>query len=283
MRYVIVFVFIPFVFLGQTPPKKTTWFDNNVSIRKTFDGSKNENKPATFALFEDHKSSNDFISADIAVKISEWELLQDSPSSLSFFPVVEYHRSSNENDEKDKLSVGLNGEYYFGNNWSLKPYLLSNLAYTRNLLEGVNEIKYVSQFSFFGTKKGQPGHKFRFDNEVADYKGTYYPYFGFEYNEIPDFVLDGNTEKISAVFFRIFLEYWLAPKSIQFIGNGVYRNLISTSSMVKKDLPLLNLSLNYYPGGQDKISIGIDYKNGYEPSANYALVESTSLSLKFNY
>ncbi|WP_430966766.1 hypothetical protein [Spongiimicrobium sp. 2-473A-2-J] len=282
MRHIFFLIFLPVVVLGQTTSKKTSWFEENVSIRKTFDGSKNENKPATFALFEDHRSDNDFISADIAIKIVEWELFENTGSILSLFPVVEYHRSSNDNDEKDKLSAGLNVEYYLGNQGILRPYLLSNFAFKRNLLESTNEIKYVGQLSLFGTKPGQPGYKLRFDNEEGDYKGTYYPYLGFEYNEIPDLIAEGEIENLSIIFVRVFFEYWFSPKSVQFILNGIYRNLISAST-IKNDLPLVNLSLNYYPGNQDKISIGLDYKNGYDPDSKFTKVESTSLSLKLNF
>lgn len=281
MRYLTIFIFFPLIGLGQTAPK-TSWFQDNVSIRKSFDGSKNENKPATFALFENHRSDNDFFNADIAVKIIEWEVFPNSGSILTLFPVAEYHRSSNDEDEKDKFSLGLNGEYYFGSQWTLKPYVLSNIVLKRNLLEGTNELKYVGQLSLFGTKPGQPGHRFRFDNEASDYKGTYYPYFGFEYNEVPNLVTAGATEIASVVFIRFFLEYWFAPKSIQFIANGIYRNLISDST-IKKDLPLLDLSLNYYPGRQDHISLGIDYRNGYDPDSRFSRIENTSLSVKVNF
>ena len=276
------FLILPCIVLGQTKDKKSSWFKDNVDIRKTFDGSKNENKPATFALYENHKSNNDFFSADVAIKFIEWELLKNSRSIITLFPVAEYHRSSNDDDKKDKLSVGLNGEYYFGSNWNLKPYLLSNFAFKRNLLENINEIKYVGQISFFGNKRGQPGYKWRFDNEQKDYRGMYYPYFGYEYNKIPDLISQGNTESISSLFFRLHIEHWISLKSIQIIINGIYRSLISDIK-IKDDLPLINLSLNYYPGNQDNISIGLDYKNGYDPDSKFTQVEITSMSLNIKF
>ncbi|PCJ94781.1 MAG: hypothetical protein COA50_10330 [Flavobacteriaceae bacterium] len=281
LKYLITFV-LPGITFGQVVEKKTTWFKDNVSIRKTFDGSKNENKPATFSLYENHKSDNDYINADVAIKIKEWELFEDSGTVLTLFPVAEYHRSTNENDKKDKLSAGLNTEFYFGSKWNLKPYLLSNVAFKRNFMEGINEIKYVGQISLFGTKPGQPGYKWRFDNDGADYRGTYYPYLGYEYNEIPDLVTEGTTEIMSAIFFRVFLEHWFSPKSVQVTIDGIYRNLISTNA-IKNDLPLINIALNYYPGNQSHISIGLDYKNGYDPDSKFTHVEITSLNLKFNF
>ncbi len=285
MKVLLVYTFcfiLPFIVSGQTEIKKTSWFKDNVDIRKTFDGSKNENKPATFALYENHKSNNDFFSADVAIKFIEWELLQNSRSIITLFPVIEYHRSSNDDEKKDKLSAGLNGEYYFGSNWNLKPYLLSNFVFKRNLLENINEIKYVAQISFFGTKPGQSGFKLRFDNKQKDYRGMYYPYFGYEFNKIPDLISEGNTESISFLFFRLHLEHWISFKAIQIIANGIYRSLISDNTL-KEDLPLLNLSLNYYPGNQDNISIGLDYKNGYDPGSKFTQVEITSLSLNIKF
>ncbi len=263
------------------------WFEKTgISIRKTFDGSVNEYKPAAFSLYENHKSSiNDFINADLAVKIKELELLPNTSTILLLYPVAEWHKSSNENDKKDKLSAGVNGEFYFGQNRTLTPYLLSNFAFKKNLLTDSNELKYVGQFSFIGNSSYPylPGVTWRFNNESSDYKGLYYPYFGYEYNEIPDLFADGVTESFSMLFARLFLEYWVAPRSIQLIFDGTYRNVLGDSSVLKKDLPILNLSFNYYPGKQEHVSIGVNYKNGYDPDAGYAEVEITSLNLNVKF
>lgn len=281
---IIAFLFLSSISFSQSKKDddKSSWFKDNVSIRKTFDGSKNEKKPAAFTLFENHKSDNDYFSADIAIKFIEWELFGNSNQILTLFPVIEYHKSSNEEDEKDKLSVGLNGEYYFGENLTLKPYLLSNFVFKRNLLENKNELKYTAQFSFFSLKKGFPGATWRFNDKESNYRGTYYPYLGFEYNEIPNLLVDGTTEHLSNLFVRLFVDFWFLPQTVQVIFNGTYRNLLSEEN-IKDDLPLLNLSLNYYPGKQENISIGVDYKNGYDPEAKYNLVETTSLNLKVNF
>jgi hypothetical protein len=263
--------------------EKSSWFKDNVSIRKTFDGSKNEKKPASFSLFENHKSSNDFFNIDIAIKITEWEFLENTNTILTLFPVVEWHKSSNEEDEKDKLSLGLNGEFYFGKDLKLKPYLLSNFAFKRNLIKNVNELKYVAQISFIGNTTNLPGVAWRFDNDVSDYKGMYYPYFGYEYNEIPDLITQGKTEAFSTLFFRLFLDYWLHPRAIQFIFNGTYRTILGNNDNLKNNLPLLSLSLNYYPGRQENISIGFDYKNGYDPDSKFQQIEVTSLNLKVKF
>jgi hypothetical protein len=262
--------------------KKSSWFKDNVSIRKTFDGSKNENKPSTISLFENHKSSNDFLNIDIALKINEWEFLENLNSILLFYPVMEWHKSTNEEDEKNKLSFGLNGEFYMGRDWKLKPYVLSSLTLKRNLIDNVNELKYVGQFSLFSLKKGYPGADWVFDNKT-DFKGRWYPYIGYEYNEIPDLIVEGNTEKFSMFFLRIHLEYWFSPKTVQFIFNGIYRNALNTTENIKNDLPLLTSSINYYPGKQENISIGLDYQNGYDPDSKFQQIESTSLNLKVSF
>lgn len=262
--------------------KKNSWFKDNVSIRKTFDGSKNENKPATISLLENHKSTNDFFNIDIALKIKEWDLLENSKSALVFYPVIEWHKSSNEDDKKDKLSFGINGESYIGKDWKLKPYFLSNFTLKRNFIDKVTELKFVGQLSFFSTEEGYPGADWVFENKI-DFKGRWYPYFGYEYNEIPDLVIQGDTEKFSVFFVRLHLEYWLSPRTLQFIFNGIYRNAIDSSKNIKSDLPLLNSSINYYPGKQENISIGLDYQNGYDPDFKFQQTETTSLSLKVNF
>jgi hypothetical protein len=263
----------------STSSKKQKDFFKNIKIRKTFDGSVEENKPASFNLFENHKSSNDFFNVDIALKIIEFELLEDSDMTLTLYPVAEWHKSTNEEDEKDKLNFGLNSEYYFGIDWKLKPYILSNFVFKRNLLDNINEVKYVGQLSFFSTETGYPGAKWVFDDKTT-LKGIWYPYIGYEYNEIPDLITEGSTESFSLIFIRIHLEYWFLPNTIQLVFNGVYKNTLNTSDELKSDLPLGDVSLNYYPGKQDKVSIGIDYQNGYDPDAKFQQIEVTSLSLK---
>ncbi|WP_109437417.1 MULTISPECIES: hypothetical protein [Aquimarina] len=262
------------------------WLErNNISIRKTFDGSVNEYKPATFSFFENHKSDNDFINVDLAIKFGEIELLEHTNSVLLLYPVIEWHKSSNEDNENDKLSAGINAEYYFGQSFTLKPYLLSNFAFKRNLLEDHNELRYVGQLSFIGDPEYSylPGVTWRFKNDEVDYKGLYFPYFGYEYNEVPDLVSQGETETFSALFARLFIEYWALPRSIQLIFDGTYRGVLGDSSTIKKELPLVNLSFNYYPGKQEHISIGVTYRNGYAPDLKYAKIETTAISLNVKF
>ncbi|MDO5978256.1 hypothetical protein [Flavivirga spongiicola] len=268
---------------SNTASTKKSWFKENVSIRKTFDGSKNEKKPATLSLFENHKNRNDFINVDIAVKLIEFEPLKNSGSILTLFPVVEWHKSSNDDAKKDNLSIGLNGEYYFGKDWNVKPYLLSNFVFKRNLMESVNEIKYVAQMSFFSLSKNAPGYPWRFNNKDSDYRGMYYPYIGFEYYEVPNLIIDGQREVFSTYFIRLFLEYWWSPRTLQTIFNGTFRNVFGNDNLVKNDLPIFDVSLNYYPGKQEHVSIGLNYKNGYDPGAKFVQVDVTSLNLNINF
>ncbi|TPN88751.1 hypothetical protein [Aquimarina algicola] len=282
--YTIAFFLVSLTSSSQN--KVANWFEkNNISIRKSFDGSMNENRPAAFSLYEDHKSSSDFFNIDIAAKISEIELLTHTKSVLLLYPVAEWHKSSNEADEKDIISLAVHGEYYFGQSYMLKPYLLSNFSFKRNLLNGENEPRYVGQLSFVGDPEYSflPGVSWRFKNENADYKGVYYPYFGYEYNEVPDLITSGETETFSALFARLFVEYWAMPQSIQFLFDGTYKRVLGDSTNLKKDLPILSLSLNYYPGKQQNVSIGATYRNGYDPNSRYAEIEITTVNLNIKF
>lgn len=270
---VLLLMFVKIPVLGQNSA-----FSGEVKVRKTFDGSKEEAKPASLSFFQNHRSKSDFYNVDLAVKIGDWEYTPEN-SSLIIFPVIEWHKSTDEEDKKDKASFGFNVEFFHGKPDAKPFYIFLNTRGKRNFLNNVNEFKSALQLSFLGpTKKYWPGYQFKYkkSNEVFL---IYFPYVGVEYNNIPDLITDNTTESFTNLLARIFTEVWVYPRVAQLTLTGVYRKVTSSSNL-RKDLPFFNISLNFYPLKQDVISIGYDYKNGYDVDSQYQLVEVSSVSLK---
>ena len=296
---VLALLFICFKVIAQDSiNKKTiykTWFDDHVKIRKTFDGSKNEKKPATLNIVQNNKSGSSFSNVDFALKVVDFELLDHDNILVEFFPVFEWHKSSKEGEEKDKVSLQFNTETTIEAD-KIQPYILTNVALKRNFIDKVYELKFVGQLSFDGIPDKNsdgnsqnkefylPGVQWRFNNEASDYKGMYYPYIGYEFDRIPNLFEEGETENISIFFIRLFIDYWLFPRQLQFIVDTKYRRVLNRDySKLKKDLPILDFSFNYYPAQQKKFSIGLNYRTGYDSDIKYQNIETTSISINVNF
>ena len=263
--------------------KETGFERNKVSIRQTFDGSVNEKEPASFTFLNNNKSGADFFNIDLAVKITEWDLNPDGSNNIFLlYPVAEWHKSINEEDEKDKLSTSLNAESLL---FKSKFYSLISFKYLRNFLDNVNELKFTGRITYLGSgdRTYLPGVSWKFKNANKDFAGLYYPYLGYEYNIIPDLITEGDIERLSMWFFRLYLEWWISPREIQFITDGIYRNSFGKTNLTQRELPFIGLSLNWYPLKQDDFSIGINYKNGYDPDSRYQEIEITSITANFKF
>lgn len=263
---------------------------NNFSIRKTFDGSKNEGKPASFLYRENHKTPNDFFNIDLGVKLSELEVLKHSSSSLIIYPKLEWHKSTDSTDLKNKLDGGVNFEFIpFGLKAAdlpeglpnkgavIAPLFQATTSFKRNLIDKVSETKLAFQFSLVSNYNFLPGSSVRDKNDNLILR--YYPYFGLEYYSSPDLISKGVTEKFSTYFIRLFAEVWIIPKTLQLNLDGTYRQIINNKSSIRTWLPLVSPSLYFYPGQQESFGIGYEYRHGYDSEAKYQLIQLSSLTL----
>lgn len=271
--------------------KTNDWLtDKNFSIRKTFDGSKNENKPAAFSFQENHQSRNDFINIDIAAKLSQLELLKNSSSVLIFYPKVEWHKSTDSSDLKNKLDGGVNFEYIpFGlrspglpdglPNPGLKiaPWFQGTSSFKRNLVDKVNEAKLALQLSLASNYNFLPGANI--NDRKGNFRARYYPYLGIEYHRLPDLIAEGQTEEFSSYFVRLFAEVWLLPQTLQINLDGTYRKVLNNKTLLRTDLPVLAASVYLYPGKQQSFAIGYEYRHGYDADSKFQLVQMSSLKL----
>lgn len=290
---IIAFAFIHLNTYGQdsTFIKMNKWLtERNFAIRQTFDGSKNENKPASLSYQENHKSANDFINIDLAIKLSELELLKNKSSVLIFYPKIEWHKSNDSTDIKNKLDGGINFEFIpFGlkspnlpsgvpnKGLIISPWFQGTSSYKRNFIDGVYETKLAFQLSLVSNYKFLPGYSFR--DSKDNFRARYYPYFGVEYNHLPDLITKKVTEEFSTYFIRLFAEIWIIPQTLQINIDGTYREIIDNKSSLRTSLPILSSSIYLYPGRQESLGIGFEYKHGYDNTSKFQLIQISSLKL----
>jgi len=265
--------------------------DKNFSIRKTFDGSKSENKPACLAYQEDHLTSKVFFNIDFGIKLSELELFKETGSSLIFYPKVEWHKSTDPADLKNKVGIGVNFEFLpfrlkapkiplssSNNGLIISPWIQGISSFKKNFISNAYETEITAQVSFLSNYNFLPGCNLR--DKKGNFRMRYYPYIGYEYNRQPDLITKGTVEEFSLYFIRFFIEVWIVPETIQIIFNGTYRQIINNKSIIRTWLPIMSPSANLYPGKQQAFSIGYEFTYGYDDESTFQLVQISSI--KFN-
>lgn len=262
------------------------------TVRKTFDGSKNENKPASIILKEDHKSADDFFEVDIAIRYDNFIVnrIRRWNFELSALPKLEYHRSNQSESKVNKLEFGFNYDFIpYGvrtapgsSSPKLAPYLIASNSIKRNYETDETENKFFVQLTGYSSIPWYPGSRMRFGHRGRDFI-RYYPYFGYERFRLPDLIIEGSDEVLKTVFFRFYFDARIIRRRFQIIFDGKLRKNISNSSGLNDKLNRMVVELNYYPGGQDNFSIGYEFKNGYEDKEDFKSVSQSSISLKAKF
>ncbi|WP_020539310.1 hypothetical protein [Lewinella cohaerens] len=273
------------------------WIEGNgISLRKSFDGSKDEQKPATFGLLNDLQSSNDYFNVDVALKITEIGLIQKGKSNLIFFPKIEYHRSSNITKEIDKFELGINAEYVPFQRKAepgVIPHNLPNLGVIfspwvniqystkRNFLTSEYEEAAALILSISSNYKYLPGRSVRDEN--GEFIFRYYPYIGFEYNSVPQFTDKMYGADYTSILLRMFFEYWVVPRDVQLTFDWQYRRNYSDAEELRKHVQFIALSTNFYPGKQENVGLLVEYKRGYLADTGFEFINrySVNVAVKF--
>lgn len=265
------------------------WFEkNNISIRKTFDGSKkDEDKPANFFWGKDFENDFSYTTFDFGLKISQIELLGNTKeSSLLFYPKLEWHKDGSKKDkEKDNLSAGVNMEFipvtakapgFSG--WKLVPWLLGSLDYQNDYIKELKTVKLKGYVSLFGTTAGLPGSDIR--NGGGALILRYYPYSGIERFTNTDSSSKSATFWANRIFFEFFPVTTLEKQFIQITFDYTYRSKLKDKLYGNENLSWFALGLNFYPDGQGKIGLGFEYSKGEDPSDNFTVTKKINFGVK---
>ena len=291
--------------VGQVVPKSriATWFENNnISIRKTFNGSKDEGKPAAIQWVDDDTDSNsDHYLVDVGIKVSEWEVLKDSNSSLLIYPVVEWHKLTKNPDPIDKGTGSIKAEFrpfairgFFPDGTpvppsfpgqvlrTVSPLLLVGGDYTEDFEADKNEVKLSSFLTLTSNKAGLPGADFR--DSKRRFRGRYYPYVGWERFDPASSLL---SESVDFAVARLYLEYWpvtgLELQYLQVILDYTYRERIGGRALPQDNVDLLSAGINLYLDGRGNIALGYEYQRGEDPVQGFQFKEQSTVGIRVKF
>lgn len=296
---------------AQTVPTPTTaspdpvggWFSrHNVSVRKVFDGTKDEQNPASlFYAREPTGRDREFSSIDVAVKVSEWELLASRPSSsLLVYPVVDYHRSTNAGKLVNKAGAAARIEFrpvglwtpsgadtagtavVPGTWWRVAPTFILDGKLARDWQGRTNETRVGLQVFPTSNLRGLPGSNVR--NRRGAYLGRYYPYVGVEHYRFGGAAADTS---VAAAYARLWLEAWPittpTQQFLQLTAELTSRHRLSGDRTMPRQLSDAALGANLYLDGNGHVAIGVDYANGRDATQRFARRERTSAGLKIKF
>lgn len=268
------------------------WMERHkISLRRTFDGSKDEQNPATFFwVSEPEGPDDDYVLIDFAVKVNEFEKELNRGSQLLLYPVAEYHRTTREDKPSDKGSGALKLEYrpMMARPWRLVPVLFGDARLSRDFANDVTEQRYAALVSLFGFGRFAPGSPIRRpsrpDGEPGGVIGRWYPYIGIE-----NYQTDSKTTDLDGTFLlgRLWIDFWplrtLNRRYLQLTGEGTYRGRLGGELGSEDNLWELALSANLYLDPGEHIGIGADHVRGQDPKNTFIYRRRTSLGLKIKF
>lgn len=266
--------------------KSYRWLSkNNVSLRKTFDGSaKDEGKPAFFGWNQDYENNSEFVTVDAGLKISEFPFLKKWSSVQLLYPKLEWHKDGTPGKEKNNLAGGVNFEF-FPYQAAKGPALWSTASteYKYDFVKDENNVNLKGYLSLKGNANYLPGANTR--DRSNQFFLRYYPYSGVEYYTI-NRLENGEMKKLESTMWasRLFIEYYpirsFKKQYFQLTFDYSYRFIIADNLFKKPDPYYLTVGANFYPDGIGKFGFGFDYSVGDDPTGNFIKVQKLTLSIK---
>lgn len=282
--------------------------ENDFKIRKMFDGSRSEQKPAnfTFIASEGERSVYD---VNVAIKASELELLPDwQQGILVVYPVVEWHRNTKESKqlETNKFSLKANFELYWTrvigrdeenipilSNWAPHFFVFNELAwdFEAGIEEDGSKITkrnnaHSLQFTIDGGDTRWGPHSVGLD-EKEGFRFLYFPTAGVEFFNNSPHVVDGmnTTVDLSTFLVRIYFElYPLSlqdPQRFQIVSTYTHRFRLGGTADFGDDFGHWSFGVNWYFDAKRRAGFGIDYENGRTDTNKFVDRNQVSIGFKF--
>ncbi|HLN94085.1 MAG TPA: hypothetical protein VK183_00520 [Flavobacterium sp.] len=266
----------------RTIQKSVTWLgDHHFMVRKTFDGAKDEAKPATATWNKDYENDRFYSIVDVAVKLYEFPVIERDVDLL-FYPKIEFHENTipDESKRKNTLSGGINTELLcnLGSAWYTHPFVTGSFDYKTDRIKEIETIQAKSFLSFSGSKAGEPGAQIKDGTDALIFR--YYPYSGFEYYQ----VTEGSGKRASMWVNRLYFDFFPFSRYhytfVQLSFDYSYRSIIRDDLYAQGNVDWLAVSLIFFPDGKGNFGIGIDYSVGEDPSANFVKTDVLALGVK---
>lgn len=273
---------LPRIALAQDSDPVGKWFtDRSIAIRRTFDGGKDEQNPASlFLVREPGGKDQEFASIDIAVKTTQRDWKPGS-GSLIFYPVFDYHRSTNSAQLVHKMGAAGRIEYQ-PVGASVAPTFLFDAKASHDWAGYTNESRLGLQFFLTSKQAGYPGS----DNKQSWGFFRYYAYVGAERYW---FGVVGEDTTMKAGFARAWIEVWPSfsgMEFLQFTVDATSRHRIGDQEGVPANLSDATMGATFYLDGRghgSHVGLGFDYANGRDATVRFARRERVMLSLKVKF
>jgi|GEM_PF-1444378 len=267
------------------------------SVRKAFDGSKDEKEPASIN-YVDSDSKGTFYSIDVGLKVKGCEKETDKVS-WSISPSVEFHRSSEREKNVNKKSFALNGESFIGplkhygaDGSPMKdldqprakiaaPFFLVKTKGTRDSEAHTATASIQALASAFSLRPGLPGR-------ITPAGFRYYPYIGLEYlDQLPvkqGTVVLAHEFSGSFALVRLYAEWYplrlIHYDRLQIIGTYTYRELLGGKGLDDGNPALFTLGVNLFLNNDETIALGWQLEDGRGPDLGFRDERAVSVTFR---
>jgi hypothetical protein len=258
--------------------------DNGFELRKTLDGSKNEQSPASIGLDNDYQHNAHYFVIDLGIKLLELPLLKKtSPAFLNIYPKFEWHKNGIPDATKTTNTVtgGLNAEFMWplGNkHWWQRPYVTGSFDYKNDLVKKLETTQTKGYLTFSGDKNLNPGSVTR--TNVGVFILRYYPYSGFEYYQSIAKTGQSGALWANRFYMEIYPVSSLLYQYVQLTFDYTHRIVLKDNLYNQGNLDWLSVGFNIYPDGKGNVGVGLSYNKGEDPNSNFVKTDILVLGLK---
>lgn len=268
--------------------KDWAWWIDQFDLRKSFDGGKSEQEPAT-VTYVNPNDGEEFWLVDLAIKYKGKDFAPESGplAELLVAPSFEWHKASAEPllqlSAANKISANLTTEIYlhdvFGGRsacpiW-LAPGAFIKGSITKNELMDTTEGSASILASTFSDVNWMPG-------AISAVRGRpfvrYVPYVGIEY--FNNLAITANKVVLAEGFtgwfrtFRLYVEMFpnlnpfAARNRLVFTGEYIYRSPVD-DAIFSNSLSLTSASLTFYFDVGQTVGLSYNYESGENPKTNF--------------
>ena len=280
--------------------KVIDWITTNVEVRQTFDGSKEEQKPATVAYVQNADVKDSFYQIDFAIRVGERDLARHSERhQLNLSPTAEWHRTSTPKPV-DTISGKLQLEHIYG---KLREYDEFGVEDTR--VGGETDIGWVTVLRAgpvrdrqqnvtsgdasitFTIKSHRPGYPNSFVNlRDGSRIFRYAPHLGVDYySNKPVFVGTTETAGIDLALARANLNMAFYPfnrdntNRREILFEYTYFHHLAGDDRLGS-MRFWTAQANYYLDQAGRVAIGYTYERGENPTKKFLRVRQSSVGLR---
>ena len=254
---------------------------STLQIRKTFDGGKGEQQPASVAYVNPPEGDH-YWQVDVGVRLYEW-FIENDAATIFLSPVAEYHRAdADPTTAIDKGSLGFAADSYFSRTPIGTPRVHATAAFKRNLQQDQNE----GALSFLGSLDLPPRPA---KGRAVSARFRFVPFAGVEY--FKNLAATSSRAEIQPAFsdwtwtLRFYVEALLmsahavpGQATVSLEADIYYRRAFDTGRL-DRGLPSASVSATYWILSGRRLGIGYSFEFGQAPLSSFVYQRRAAISL----